>query len=524
MKKLTKNILNKIVNFNKSHSKEFWLLIVTLLVGAFFRLYKIDEYMTFLGDEGRDAIIVRRLWTDFDPILIGPGTSIGNMYLGPHYYYLIAPFLLIFNFSPVGPSIMVALFGVATIYFVWHVVRAWSPVSKNGVHYGALAVSFLYAISPTVIKFSKSSWNPNIMPFFSLLAIYAIWKIFKGGGKLWFVTLTVSLVMVLNSHYLGLLIFPTIGIFWIFGILKQNSEDKIYYKKNTILSVLLFAILMSPLLIFDARHNWQNYDAIKTFFTVRQETVSIKPWNAIPNVGLILQNSTTSLMGVNNNNTGKLMTLLLEIGIVIFSLKFLKSKKITKDEDWAFLLVVLWLGFSLLGLGLYKQHIYDHYFGIFFTTPFILLGLFWQTIEIKKYTYFKIILFGLFLYLSFINLSKSPLKEYPNRQMQRAEDVAELISEKSYGEKMNLAVIAENNYEDGYQYFLEKNRLPVYDIDPLRYDETLADQLFVVCELAKAKCDPVNNPKAGIANFGWSKIDGEWEVSGVIVYKLVHAN
>ena len=106
--------------------------------------------------------------------------------------------------------------------------------------------------------------------------------------------------------------------------------------------------------------------------------------------------------------------------------------------------------------------------------------------------------------------------------MQRAEDVAKSISTEAKGSKYNLAVIAENNYEDGYQYFLEKMNEPVYDIDPLDYDKTLADQLFVVCELPEGKCNPVNNPKAGIANFGWSKIEGSWDISGAIVYKLSH--
>src|SRR3972149_11757908 len=98
----------------KENRREAAILALILLVGAYFRLYRIDEYMTFLGDEGRDALVVRRLLVNADPILVGPGTSIGNMYLGPIYYYLMAPALFLANFSPVGPSIMVALFGIAT--------------------------------------------------------------------------------------------------------------------------------------------------------------------------------------------------------------------------------------------------------------------------------------------------------------------------------------------------------------------------------------------------------------------------
>src|SRR3972149_12190225 len=104
----------KIKDWIKENRKEAIILGLILILGALLRLYRIGDYMTFLGDEGRDAIIVRRLLVYGDPILIGPGTSIGNMYLGPLYYYMMAPALLLSRFSPVGPAVQIALLGVAT--------------------------------------------------------------------------------------------------------------------------------------------------------------------------------------------------------------------------------------------------------------------------------------------------------------------------------------------------------------------------------------------------------------------------
>ena len=67
-----------------------------------------------------------------------------------------------------------------------------------------------------------------------------------------------------------------------------------------------------------------------------------------------------------------------------------------------------------------------------------------------------------------------------------------------------------------------KDNFPITDIDAQR-PETITDQLFAVCELFPAeKCDPTHNPKAQVANFGWSKIDQKWEVDGAIIYRLVH--
>jgi hypothetical protein len=61
-------------------------------------------------------------------------------------------------------------------------------------------------------------------------------------------------------------------------------------------------------------------------------------------------------------------------------------------------------------------------------------------------------------------------------------------------------------------------------IDPQRSDDTITNQLFVICELEdKLKCDPTHHPKTEIANFGWSKILNEWEIAGVTLYKLIHS-
>ena len=188
---------SKIADFVKKNKKELVVIGLILLIGAFFRLYKISSYMTFLGDEGRDVIIVRRIFTELHPPLIGPGTSVGGMYLGPLYYYMMAIPLLIAGFSPVGPAVMVALLGVATIAFIWWAGRVWFDKRAG------LIAAGLYAVSPTAIIFAHSSWNPNIMPFFAILSIYSIWKVWKQKNLSWLIVLGISFAFVLQSHYLG---------------------------------------------------------------------------------------------------------------------------------------------------------------------------------------------------------------------------------------------------------------------------------------------------------------------------------
>ena len=109
-------------SFLKQHFSIFeGLTLLSILIGAsFLRLYRISDYMTFLGDEGRDAIVAREILQGHFTLL-GPRASAGDFFLGPIYYYMIAPFLFLTNYDPVGPAIMVALFGVGTVFLVYFV-------------------------------------------------------------------------------------------------------------------------------------------------------------------------------------------------------------------------------------------------------------------------------------------------------------------------------------------------------------------------------------------------------------------
>src|SRR3989338_5083451 len=100
-------------------SKTRWLtghnffLAAILLLASFLRLYRLSDYMTFLGDEGRDVLVVKHL-LEGDLVGLGPTASVGGFFTGPIYYYFMAPFLWLFKLDPVGPAVMVALFGIAT--------------------------------------------------------------------------------------------------------------------------------------------------------------------------------------------------------------------------------------------------------------------------------------------------------------------------------------------------------------------------------------------------------------------------
>jgi 4-amino-4-deoxy-L-arabinose transferase-like glycosyltransferase len=422
----------------------------------------------------------------------------------------MAPGLLLAAFSPVGPAIEVAVLGIITIWFVWYAGRTWFGETAG------LIAAGLYAVSPTVIIYSRSSWNPNIMPFFALLSVYSVWKVWKKKKFNWLPVLGFSFAGVIQSHYLGFLLVPTLFLFWLLTYIRYKSKSFI---QKSLIGFGIFAVLMSPLFFFDIRHNWMNTRAFYTFFTVRQTTVSIKPWTSVTKIYPIFTDINSSLLSIKNTDVSKWVT-----GIIIAAVVFiLYRKNIFKKKSWeqsaSFLLLISWVLFGLIGLGLYKQQIYDHYYGFLFPAIFLLVGVILQKIYDSK---LKILAITIIVAAAVMGLSNSPLLKTPNNQLQRAENVAKKIEVESSGARFNLGVIAERNYEDGYKYFLLKDNQPVVSIDSQSKD-TITDQLFVVCELEKSKCDPTHNATAAVANFGWSKIESSWEVNGVMVYRLVHA-
>lgn len=481
-------------------------ILIVISLAAFLRLYKITSYMEFLGDQGRDVYIVRKFLTNFDLMFIGPQTSIGNMYLGPFYYYLMAPFLLLFNFNPVGPAIMVVLFSLLTTFFIYHVyIKLFE--NKNF----ALLSSLLYAISPVAIKYSNFSWNPNIMPFFSLSFFYLSYLIlFKNKFHL-LPLLTISFIFALNSHYLALILLPIFAFFSFIYFLKNKPLDKKFLNKllkPLIISVIILFLSFLPLILFDIKHHGQNIKALIQFFTVRQTTVNLKVYKAIPLIYPLFEQINTRLIFAKILFWGQIGTILLLVSIIISLL----TKTVYKFK---YLLIFSFVSISLLCLGLYKQHIYDHYFGFLFPILFIF---FTSTLQIiSKYKILLPLVIFMIIIPIYLSLKYNTFASPPLNQVETTKKITSLISKEANSRPFNLALIAKNNYDPPYRYFLELDNQPLYTLKQKK-----TDQLFVICQPnPDINCFPEGNPLWDIAAFGVAKVENNWQINGINIYKMV---
>lgn len=506
------------IRFIRAHRTTI-IVIGLLLLGAYLRLYKISQYMTFLGDEGRDMLVVKHMIVDHKFTLLGPTASVGGFFLGPIYYYFMVPFVWAWRMDPTGAAVMVALCGIGTIYLVYKVGTDFFD------EWVGLIAAALYTVSPVVIAYSRSSWNPNLVPLFSTLAMFLCWQVIVQKRYHLLFWLGVSMGIGLQLHYLFLFLFPVVGVwFLLFGREKKLLR---YYGAG----LIGFLVGYGAFLAFEFRHGFPNTISIIRFLLQGEGT------------GLVFNTFFTTIYDVAYRLFGRLLFRLpqpevwVNVGVFwqqawIIGIKFsiLASlvllivcikRKYTAVAFYSAVMLLLWFSIPLLLFGFYQKGIYDYYFGIFFAIPFLLIGLLLRVLFTHRVgTYVgTCVLLGLL----YFNWEGRPFQSPPNNQLAQAKLIARAALDKTNGKPFNFALLANFNSDHAYRYFFEIwGNAPVTiereEIDPKRY--TVTDQLIIVCDLPE--CKPLGHPLWEIAGFGRAEIAGQWPVSFVQVQRLVH--
>lgn len=476
------------------------LLIISLviLLAVFLRFWHIRDYVVFLGDEGRDMIIMRDMFVNMRLTFLGPTASVGGFYLGPIYYWMAAPFLLLFNYDPAGPAYFVGLMGVATVLLLFKFLK------ESVGFWPAIVASILYATAPLIVRYSRSSWNPNPLPFFALLIMYCLYQAIEKRKNLYFLVAGASFGIAIQLHYLASILVPIVAL-----IILINVNYR-YWLKTFLLFLVGFIFTFSPFLIFEIKHNFPNFRTILEFVT-RGSTAGFKSLNIIgltSDMGRIFLGEISTLKKV-------LITTLFFWFLAISSITGLVLNRSDKKKRLIYIIATSWFLVGLAGLRFYSGQIYDYYFGFMFPAPFLLLGLLFSQTE--RIRYLKPAGIVIAYLLTFLFLSNSFYKTPSNKLIGQTTHIADFVIEKSDNKPFNFALITDGNSDDAYRYFLE-----IKGKKPVNLGTLVTDQLIVVCE--SKKCEPLGNPTWEIAGFGRAEIDGEWNLDkyGFKIFRLTH--
>src|SRR3972149_6017045 len=240
-----------------------YLLLAVILMAAFYiRIYRIDDLLGFYYDQGRDALVIWKLWHDGKLFLIGPVTGLAGVFLGPYYYFLIAPLYLIGGGNPVYPSVFLSFLSVSALLLIFKMG------SEMHSRVAGLIAAAIGGFSYYIVYNSRWLSNPNPMFLLSLLFFYSLWKIVSGGKKVWWVISAFIGGLSLNfesaSAFFYLFLF-SIFVIWQLLVYIDFSEFKqsimnlkiglLKQKKWAILSFLAFIVTILPQIIFNFKHD-----------------------------------------------------------------------------------------------------------------------------------------------------------------------------------------------------------------------------------------------------------------------------
>lgn len=468
-----------------------------MLIAMFMRFWQIRDYLVFLGDEGRDMIVMRDIFISKRLPFLGPTASVGGFYLGPIYYWMAAPFLLVWRFDPVGPAYFVAIIGVATVILLYKFLK------ETTGFWPAILASLLYATAPLIVRYSRSSWNPNPLPFFALLVIYLIYRGIKDKKSWYLLGAGASFGVAIQLHYLASILIVIAGLIVVF-----NSNFK-KIPKIVLLSITGFLITFSPFLIFEIKHQFPNFNTIMEFVT-RGSTTGFKSTNFILLISSLGNTFLEQISYIRTTPATKIFFWILTIGGLIG----LYLNRGSNEKRLIFSIGIIWFMAGILGLRFYTGQIFDYYFGFMFPAPFLLVGLvlfiLWKNIISRT---ISVIVIGVVV---MVFLNNAFYKNKPNRIIDQTNEIAEFTLEKTKGKPYNFALISDSNSDHAYRYFLElKNNKPT-DLETM-----VTEQLMIICE--SKTCEPLGHPVWEIAGFGRAEIANEWESRyGIKIFRLTH--
>jgi hypothetical protein len=244
---------------NKAHR---WILVAILVVAAWFRLYRSDEFIPFWQEQVDDLLSIHVIW---DNLIHGrwnalalhgqTGTYVWSLldhneqnpvYHGVAYYYILLPAAVLSGFNPYGVILFLIGLGVATIYLTYKVTSMIFQNERIGLIAAALG-----SVSFWLSAYSRWIWTPSMMPFFVTVSLLSLLYVLQGKKQWWYV-LAVSTALgsqIHNSGYVPLVFF--VGVVCLF---RPSLPSRIWQK---LLLLLLFIGPIVPTIWYEISARFQ---------------------------------------------------------------------------------------------------------------------------------------------------------------------------------------------------------------------------------------------------------------------------
>ena len=466
---------------------ENWPILVILLATLLIHLFRLDSLITIGGDQGYDLLKIKGI-LEGDLTLLGP--PIGRfrdtvLYLGPLYYYLQAPFLMLFKLDPVGQMVPIIISRLATTFFVY-------LASKKLFNRQAATISAIVAgVSPYFLEKLGQPSLPYLIPAVVSIIIFLFIKSKKTAKT--FVLLGFLSGLMVHLHYLGLSVFLALAIFAC-----RLKEQKL---KSLAFLFFGFILSISPLLLFEARNN---------FFLTRQIASQLTKGVIGTQTPLMTDQIISSINFLTKDIIGVQLPFIISLLLIITAAALaLKPKK----EKIAIAFLISIVVINLAAVGLYRQEAQPHYLAAVYVPLFILAG---ATIaRIAKFGKFLPLVLTLVITVALIkgnDLERTSGYTMPeDLTLRQIRQISKLIVEDVGSETFNITSTLDGDSRAmPYRYLTEVYGKTPEDVQ--NYDK--GQNLYIITR------DPASHVRASslfeIASFQPSFIESTWNMNGDI--------
>ncbi|MBD3245048.1 MAG: phospholipid carrier-dependent glycosyltransferase [Candidatus Moranbacteria bacterium] len=460
----------KIIEFINKTQKYYIFFIV--LLGSVLRLTNLGV-RDFWYDEAFTGIAIKEPFAQMFKIII-------NDVHPPLYYALLKPFASLFDYNVFSIRLFSAIFGILSIIGVYFLVK--QLLNKKAALFG----SFLIAISPFMIQYSKEGRMYTMFAFLVILAFYFLVLAEKNKKIIYSFLFGIFVGLSCLTHYAGLLFLPIYYLFWIFYT-KDFRKLSLDFKKIVLFlkpNKRLFIGIISAFLVFLP---WS-----RTFFNhfFQQTQSNSLDWIEPPVFYDIFYNIQMFLFGTPLGEMSSGMPSPNEFyffdnrSVFVFLIIFLAFSTvylIKNNFKKTVILLIPSLGFLLL---VFLLSFFGKYFmvaryllpGAFFI--FVFLGYLLSKVSFNKKIFFLALYMGLILLIAPVQFStgwnrfKNNLKQYEDK---------------------NFYILNSFDYVIA-KYYLENERLTLYNIDWPAYNPSywaaIGDDLKRTESVQEIKDDP----------------------------------
>ncbi|TXH03991.1 MAG: hypothetical protein E6R05_02885 [Candidatus Moraniibacteriota bacterium] len=482
-----------------SKKQVVWGMIFLIVgLGAWLRVYHLDDWLHFELDQARDVRVIDiALEGDLaDLPLLGPRAGGTFLRLGPGFYWLEYLGSLLLGDSVVGSAAMVAFFSILSLPLFYLLARRFFPVPL------ALGLLGLMAVSTFMVMYGRFAWNPNLVPFFSLLGFYALLRAVddeESHRGRWLLLSGFALALATHMHFLAFLALPTIAVLLLL-IKRPRIALKFWVGAFGIVALLYLPMMLNE--IATGGDNAREFVAALTEKSEKEDHPLIE--KAVRNVSEFGLHSVVILTGFEGATFPSIIlsdgvigsvcdakcdrgkwygvAAIILLGLALLSLTYLWWRETETKKKDLLLLALLWFGVTFVLYLPLSYGIAPRFFLPNAPLFFILLGCFilvlqrlFFSVRLGRALMGGVIGFFIFTNLHFLlarfdELSRAGteavvsapdriLKEPTRVTLEQQKAIADFLARRSQESSLPIYMASESHYERALKYHLDQRGL-----------------------------------------------------------------